>query len=701
MNIRAETFLVPAGAVEAGARPARLAPVWMSPIAEQVTAVFFDEAAEPGMLPPNARLSTFIDGAKLTRPLIASRLDLASGGRRHVLLLNHGVETLEGKRIDLAQGSRVLAAMDPDWLQTPRVDGATLAAGLTDKGRRRLLRLLLTTGASLFRYGEGSVLGEALGFLLDLMGAPPLEPASWCAMGGTDRLISYRIGSGWSQIAQEDLVALCPDRIARIAGFGLHVETTAQGAVLHVHAPHLPQAAAALIGIGETTLVLRAPTPQMAAQPLVPWLARRSEPARAWIEARLARAAINDAQAVVLHRELRHDAAPPVLEVRHLSRTPQGLLVSLDVADAHDRLAALRVEHGSAWRDMSLPEDAIALSGKARLCAFLPIADVAEDAPCRIRFAFRSGRIQTVYEGVPPAFTGAVPQGLGAGRDAASSLAAARLSLPRRTPPQRIEAIGAQPRRPTLSLLVRLSPDADILRARAAMLRRERGLGATELLYYGPVSERLPALHSALRDIHAVFGLGCRLLALAADADETEALRAGLAAAGADAVLVQGAAILPSEAGWLAAWTRALRGSGPRIMGGTILGPDGSIRDAGALRPEADPDTPTASKPHHCGLSARDLGRTHRRRTDLVTVDCVGLNRAAIDRFLAGDAHYPTAGVLLGETIAAIGAHGTATRTLLRHRFVQYTDHAARDPFEDKVDAHALARRLDRLGETR
>ena len=115
-------------------------------------------------------------------PSISTSLALRSGGWRHVLVVGRSAESLTGTTVTLALGAQLAAILDGDWLQPPIADGAALVRGLAEEGRRRLLKLFMTTGASLF--GRGSPeFAQAARRLAETVAAAPLVPASLVPAG--------------------------------------------------------------------------------------------------------------------------------------------------------------------------------------------------------------------------------------------------------------------------------------------------------------------------------------------------------------------------------------------------------------------------------------------------------------------------------------------------------------------------------------
>ena len=82
--------------------------------------------------------------------------------------------------------------IDPNWLQSPITDVAALFEGLTDDGRHRLLRLFLTTGASLLGRGATAGFAGSAHRLLELLGLRRADPLGWCRIGTSARIVTYR-----------------------------------------------------------------------------------------------------------------------------------------------------------------------------------------------------------------------------------------------------------------------------------------------------------------------------------------------------------------------------------------------------------------------------------------------------------------------------------------------------------------------------
>ncbi len=650
-------------------------PASLVPITGVVCAVAFDEPG-PIRAGDRPRLSALLAGEPLTGPMISTSLPLRAGGRRHVLLIGRGAAEIEGRRLDVVLGSRIAASIDPGWLQPPEGDGASLIEGLSELGHRRLLRMFLTTGASMFGLGEQSAFGAAATGFLALMGVRAAEFAGTCPLGDAGVIASFRVPGPAERALVGELITLLPDRIRRIAGFRQHVEQGERGTFLHLF---LPEGApsAAMVGLGDAPLLLPAPTELYRPRPIVSWLERAGGGARIWALDLVAERAPADAGAAVLMREIRHGSgALPAASLRHVSATDAGVLIALDLSDPHDLLAGLRIERGAAAVTLPFARDGWHAARIADYAA-LPRTHWLED-PMRARLVFRSGRLTTIHEGPLAAYDGGLPAGFQPGD--APVLAAARLDLVRPRTAPRIEEIGAVPPAPGFALVCEVGETPDLIRARASMLFAEPGARGIELIYHaadGPLAE---AARAVAIQTEAALGIAHRLVTLPAGASATERLLAALAATRAEAALLLGSGVLPAGHGWLAATRRSLgRGAKARLAMGALLSADGAVIRAGARRLTGLP----ASSLPAASLPAEEIG-----------ADCLALNRRAIEMLAAFTGSYPNPAIVLAETAARLGALGAAPRAHPRIRFVRYGGEAIADPMADAVDQAALAPRF-------
>lgn len=673
----------------AATRRRRLAEGTLVPMASGVAGLFFDTpAGTPG---DGGRLGASADGLRLEPPFVTTRLALHSGGERHLILTGRGGETLLGRHILIFRGEVPAAQIDPAWLQSPLGDATSLIEGLSDEGRRRLLKLFLTTGPSLFGTRAGTAFGEAARDLLDLLGVPMMPSAAVCSLGA-GVVVTYRLPARIEAERIGEIVILDAGRSRRLADCRPVVEPRDGGCLVHVHLPCALPPGATLVGLGPAPIRLRLPGEETRIRSLIPWLARRDAPTRAWVHDLIETTAATDPGAEALMRELRHQDAPPSLAIHHLSATPRGVLCALTLDDPADLVREIRLDRGGAVARLA------AGRGGFRGYVVLPRRSAIADR-CRLRLILQSGRILAAGERALAPYSGELPPVFGLAD--AEALAAA--SLDRERPRGRtragtavgLELFGQPPAAPTLRLIVPADERPDAVQARAAMVLAERGGQRVEILCHGPA----PAAEAAapvLADAAAVFGVAHRLLRLPAAATPLDglalALELSLELGPETPVLVLGANVLPEGAGWLGAWLRRL-GRPWAMLGGTLLDHEGAVCHAGGrLRLDAD-GLPRRVAPH-LGLPAADLPRAPAVMADsLPGADCLGLTPVAAAALAATDPACAGPDVALVLAARRLAREGAATGTFLRGRFTRFGG-AAPTPLAAAVEAHVLARLL-------
>ncbi|MFO1210398.1 MAG: hypothetical protein U1E40_14445 [Amaricoccus sp.] len=625
----------------------RLAEASIVPIAPEVTAILFDSPPERGA--SRQRLTALFAGQPLVGPSISTSLELRSGGRRHLLVVGRGAAALTGTTVTLALGARLAAILDGDWLQPPIADGAALVRGLSEEGRRRLLKLFMTTGASLF--GRGSPgFAAAARRLAETVAAAALAPASWCPLGAGARLVSWRLAADLADAVPEELIALASDRVARLDGWQAMVETAGTRRILHLCLPAGPAGETTLVGLGPAQVHLRVPGADLPPQPLAPWLARRGAEVAEWAAALLAARAASDPIAAALARELRQACRAPRATLRHLSATPAGLLFAAELDDPEGLVRALRFERGGAAVE-------VAAGPSATGFAALPPGD-----RCRLSLVHWSGRLALVHEGVPAAVAHDVPEALAADP---AAVAHAWLGLPGLAATG-VESFGTSAD-PLLAIVAPVPANLDLIRARAAAVFAEPKGRAIELVYHVRPGPLASAARAAIALAEAVYGIPHRLVTLPPAATDTDALRAAIEAATAPRLLALGAEVLPAEPGWLAAWLTRLDSSRP-LLGGALLDIAGSALDLG-------------------GWPVRDLPR--RSPATPVSAACVGLTREAVRR-LDEMPHYPEPDVTLAAIAATLGREGRAPHRMPQTRFVRHGGGTPRSRLAAAVDSAAL-----------
>lgn len=657
MNMRAAFSLAEGPASEVG-----LAEPVMVALAEGVSAVFLDG----GKGVARGRLTCTLDGSPAAPPCLAASFELADGGLRHVALLGRSLGALLDRRLVLALDGRPVAMADPAWLQPPVRETQALLERLTPGARLRFLRLLLTTGASLFLRSRPAY-ADLAREMLRLAGAEPVEPIAQAAFG-EHVILTYRLGA---VKAPGDPIALAPARIWPVKGAALHKE----GGLLHLHLPRRLEAEAVVLA--DRPLRLAAAPEGLAILPAARWVAGRDAAAAAWLAERLQGACDRSPALGAVARELRAEAAQPAARLLHLSATPAGLVHALELTDPEGFVRAVRYERGGARVEVA---PMLRLDGAGTLAGF---ARLPEGEVSRVSLVHHSGRLRVIHDGaaarhdgaVPPGFAAARAEALAAGRPdgAAEALAEARSTMARRILPVQVQAFGAV-YAPSLTLLVPAGELPDVIRARAALAFAERGGRRAEIVLTVPEGPRAVALRRIVAETAAITGLAHRIVTHAPDATPAEALRAGLAVTRGD-VLLLGAEVLPEGRGWLAAWRRRL-GRAEAVLGGVLLASDGSIGHGGRS---------------FQGLP-RDLAPRGRRPDTDFSDEAVGLTRAGVVRILEARSGHPDPATLLAALAAEERAAGRTTATDFALACRRYAPAPRDDAFAAELRAADLAR---------
>ena len=652
------------------------------PLAEKVSAICFD-APRPGGA--RGRLRAELDGRALGHRLLSTALPLAQGGRRHLLLVGLPAAIVAGSRVTIARDREPAAAIDPDWLESPLADVAALTEGLSDEGLRQLLALLVTTAASLFGRDATSGFSDLVDGLYERLGSRALAPTSWCPVGASGQLITFRTEEPLDEDRIGPLTGLAAGRFTRLAGIRVASERSGRGGLLHVYVPQAP-AGSALLGCGVVPVRLRTPDASVPGRPLAPWLARRIPATRSWVHGLLEATPATDARAAAQLAELGVPAREePRIAVRHISATATGLLYAVRLDDRHGLIRGLRIERDGAHADIPVAPSA---QPTRELSGFVAIDPPSRFGPDRARFRliYGSGRIRTGAEAFPASFRGPIPDGFDLGdRQVVAALAEARLSIRRPGRSADRHALGPQPSEPAVSVVAPVGENLDIIAARAAMLFGEPGAADVELVYHVEAGPLADAARAAAAQAAAISGIAHAVVVANPGGDRSDRLLAALAQARGASVLLLGPSVLPAAPGWLAPWRCRLVPARP-MLGGTLLDPAGAVLDAGGRGVE---------ERRFAGLPESDLPALPALATARATSDCVGMTREVADWLLTGATAYPNPDVMLAEAIAELAATGREAATLLRSRFVRYAEPAG-DRGTECVDIEAMRRLLKR-----
>lgn len=589
-----------------------------------LSAVFFDRPAGR-----RGRLQVDQDGTPIPRPYIAAELALASGGLRHVLFVPQGIDTLLSRHLMLRLGATPVAQIDPRWLQLPQADIPALIAQLSAQGLGKLLRAMLTTGASLFAGQAQAGLADAIPRLMDLCAIPALAPVAATRIAGR-MVLSYAI-PGLREPA--DAVAIGDGRLIRLNPS----DAFAEGELLHLLLPP-GFSSAHVVGFADAPLRLAAVDAALRCLPVSAWIQGRGRACRDWLSARLGGAA------AALGKDPDAGLTNPQITIRHLSQVPSGLLHLLVLQDPSRVVRKVILER---------PDGQVALTpahgvdGTATLAGFADLPN-GLGGTCRIRVLHQSGRLRTLAEAPVAAYDGGVPAGFeeawAAGTDVLRPLAQARAAVRRDAPPSVAQHFGPV-RTCGLRLVTAIGDSADLIRARAAIILAEGHGIPVEVVCTMTQGPLVPAARHALAQTAEIYDIPHRLLLLPATATGAERLRAALVHAQGVPALVLGADVLPQGPGWRAFWLGRLRRQA--VLAPALLAVDGSIA---ATCEGGDP---------YRGLLPRHLPAPGRRAVRPLA-DCLALGSAGIARLLNTDAPHPDLAVWIASALG--GCARTETR---------------------------------------
>ncbi len=287
-------------------------------------------------------------------PLAVTRLGLENGAERHVVLAPVPGDALGRRTLIISVRNAILARIDPLALQSPFVDPLALIAGLDGTASLRLLKLLVTTGASLFGKGDIGAFGALADHLVGRLGTR-LPLAGRCRIGQRTRILSWEIPVSALELPPLHALYLLSDgRTTRMTDFEVSENVSEGRRILHLTV-FRPIPNDADFVIFSSRLLLLGMSREVAPRPLASWLARRGDAVRARTMDIVSKLAAEEADVVILQDELLCPAgSEPSLKVLHLSRGPAGLLYMIGVADPRGLLAGIRVETQDAHIDLPL-----------------------------------------------------------------------------------------------------------------------------------------------------------------------------------------------------------------------------------------------------------------------------------------------------------------------------------------------------------
>ena len=641
-------------------------------LAPSVSAAYFNRQAASG---PRERLIARQDGALIPKPYIAGAFELRSGGTRHVLLMARGIDQVLSKPLELFVNDQAAATVDPGWLQPPVSDLAGLIEGLTESGRLKLLRMLLTTGASLFLSVAGSGLIDSFRELMEICDLTPIEPVAATGFGG-QTVLSYPAPGCGNLAGQADVVVLAQERPALLRKVAIAQE--AGGNLLHIHLPPGVQDCEVVL-FGDLPLRLAPQPAQMRRLPAPVWIDGRTPQARDWLLERIVAAAPKDPGAANALRELRPGAVEASLLVRHLSATRDGVLHLFELADPEGLVRAVIVERGTQRTELPA---LCGVDGRGVIAGLAELDGRGGGAELyRILLMHHSGRLREVARGMLDPFDGNLPADFEAAwRDSADrpglerALAMASLGAIRRPMRSARRRFGAAPAAPVLRIVTEIGDSVDIIRARAAMIFAERGAQRVEVVCTLVEGPQAAAARRAVEEVVAVYGIAHVLVSVPEDSTPAERVQAALAE-GSGPALILHEAVLPAQPGWLPAWQRRLAHAKDDVVGAALLAADGSVAATASGPGDAWRGLPAARLPEWLRAVRRPV------------CACFGLTEAGIARLFRLPAGHPDPAVLIARLVSRDGL-----QIATRHPFVRYASGISETPLQRAILHGALAR---------
>lgn len=641
-------------------RPPRVDEAMVVALGSGLSAIFFDRRAGR-----RGRMQALQDDKPVRRPFFAVELALRSGGVRHVLFVPQSVEDVLSRPLTLILDDIPAAAIDPDWLQLPQEEPAALVAQVSGHGIQRLLRMMLTSGASLFPAAAQAALAEAALRLMDICDIRPIRPVARSQVAGR-MLISYPNDATSESHGTPSVVSIVDGRLIPLR----HSDCLAEGESLHLLLPPGLTAAQVIVFAG-TTQRFAAVDTSLASLPVATWLKGRGKACREWLSA-----CIGEGLAIE-QRPVSLGADKVKFEVRNLSSVASGLLFALAVQDPARALSKLvlgRQGHSAEVVPDHAPD------GSALVTGFVDLPGPASGGDsCDIHGIFTSGHRRLLGNAAVVAFDGTIPaafqEAWAAGQDTLTPLARARCAFTRAAPHSISHRFGPT-RQCAFRIVTSIGASADLIRARASMILAEGANAPVEVVCTMAEGPLAMAARHAISNTAAIYGLAHRLVMVPEFANASERLHAALAEARDLPVLVLGPDVLPDAPGWLAFWLRRLRRQD--ALAAALLATDGAIA---AVQAGADPcrGLPVANLP----ASGRPAGRP--------LPDCLALAPAAITRLLAVPPH-PDPAVWIASAL------GASARNETRFPFRRFAPAKAVGGFAAALAEHEFSLITESLG---
>ncbi|MEP0961392.1 MAG: hypothetical protein ABJQ70_16310 [Roseobacter sp.] len=529
-------------------------------------ALFYDADALPGNI--GARLTVSIGSIAQISPVMISRLPLIGGGQRSVILLQTNGDDLQKQKVKISRGPEIVAQIDPHTLQSPLVDQLSLLSGLSEEGQSRFLRVLLTTGPSLFK-NDAQTGGSLNGFekiitqLLASLSAGGMALHSFRSLGTDARLLIYFLPKGHDIPKINDLVQVTDDRVQRVSNFTVTTHPTAGGTAVHLVLSQSLKSNATLISISDNPLRLEGPGKHNELRPLQPWLDSQPAPLKSYLTGVLKRLCPDDPLAFNLYQELRCPAeSQPELKIMYAACCGDGLLYVLKAQDPRGLLGSARWVCGGKEIDVPLDRQVWHSTLGDIHVGFVHGFDLADTLENSFELwgVLNSRRAFRVVSFQPENFSGQIPQIFeqieSQSVDGMLGQAVAAAVRDRPAPAATVDWFGARRNECETALVLFVDQMLDYPRAFLTLLAREPSFERSTTFLVGSDPARRPALRRLAEDLNAVTSCSIAVVCLEAQALPSEGLRASLTQVKAATTMIFHRTCLPKGRGWLAGWAK-------------------------------------------------------------------------------------------------------------------------------------------------
>jgi hypothetical protein len=530
-------------------------------------------------------LRATIGGELVPPPASHSAIPLGGGRIRNLM----AVRVPSGQTAPLAvcdTAGHTIAEADSRSFTRARpqdLDPAGLLAGLEGAARVRAVRFLADICGSIFQLGAHP---DFIANCRQLIGEISRRPGNLVARckvldryvlctgvvkpGIGERLTAILAGAGGVRRSTHAPVVLRDLPVRQgLATFAVLLDKTGLGG--------------SMVLLGDNGLACRQVVDTLPTVSALDWLgsaANAGAPLRGYLLDCLARIADEDPNAASLLRELQvlspergrvvNRAAPVKAGADLMLATSAGLFISGWLRDPHGVVDALEIRQADRnhpiavdqllrfpHREVDQRSNTDTYSGFA---AFVPAAN-RKDASCRLTVRLRSGERIPVADGptfltpaaASAALLTAIPAEAVRPEDIAACIEPALTALRTREAREvELVDVGTVPGEPTISVIVPLTAEADLVRARFGLFATDATMRDVEIVHVMDRAQKRAGGERLLRALHTAYDVPTRVVVVDERPESGAALNAAAKTARGTVLAVLGADVLPEQADWLA-----------------------------------------------------------------------------------------------------------------------------------------------------